>query len=63
MSDRFGSMRVLDAHPDADPSLAVLEGRVIDQAELSGILNSLYELHFSLLSVSNLDEEPRSPGH
>lgn len=28
-----------------------LVGKVRDQAEISGILNSLYEMHFTLLSV------------
>ncbi len=57
MSDRFGSMRVVAAPAGVDASVAVLEGRVSDQAELSGILNTLFELHFSLLSVSCLEGE------
>ena len=34
-----------------------LEGKVKDQSELSGILNSLYELHLSLLSVQYLGKD------
>jgi hypothetical protein len=35
--------------------LAVLEGAVMDQTELSGVLNSLYEMHLPLVSVTLLD--------
>ena len=28
-----------------------------DQAELAGVLNTLYELHMTLLSVEYLDED------
>jgi len=30
---------------------SVLEGRLVDQAALSGILNKLYELHLPVMSV------------
>ena len=36
--------------------MTVLQGRVRDQAELSGILNALYELHLPLLKVEYLGE-------
>lgn len=35
----------------------VLVGRVTDQAALTGVLNSLYELHFPVLNVNCLDSE------
>lgn len=34
-----------------------LVGQVRDQAELSGVLNALYELHMTLLSVEYLDSD------
>jgi hypothetical protein len=34
-----------------------LTGRVRDQAELSGVLNTLYELHLPILSVKILAED------
>lgn len=34
-----------------------MQGRVADQADLSGILNSLYELHLPLLSVKFIGNE------
>jgi hypothetical protein len=36
----------------------MLQGPVADQAELSGILNSLYELHYALLSLQYLGKKP-----
>jgi len=60
-SDRFGAMRIFLPPPEADSTVTVLQGHVIDQAELAGILNTLYELHLSLLSVQYLDDEPSSP--
>ena len=51
-SDRFGAMRI--SSPEADSAVTVLQGHVCDQAELAGILNTLYELHLSLLSVQYL---------
>jgi len=56
--DRFGAMKVLSGSPEAKDVVTVLLGRVSDQAELSGILNSLYELHLLLLSVQCLGNEP-----
>ncbi len=41
----------------ARPSVTILEGYLVDQAALSGVLNTLYELHLPLLSVENLDEK------
>jgi hypothetical protein len=35
--------------------ITTLEGRVLDQAELTGILNTLYDLQFPLISVEFLD--------
>ena len=37
-------------------TLATLVGRLQDQAELAGVLNTLYELHLPLLSVEYLDD-------
>ena len=65
-SDRFGSMRILSQSPaqlsdqapiqtqQVHPSISVLQGQVSDQAELAGILNTLYELHLPLRLVQHL---------
>jgi len=60
-SDRFGAMQIFSPPAEADSAVTVLLGHVSDQAELAGILNTLYELHLPLLSVQHLDEETSSP--
>jgi len=32
-------------------------GKVQDQAELIGVLNSIYEMHLPLLSLTHIDDE------
>lgn len=56
-SDRLGGMRVLPSTLVEGSKVTVLEGRVSDQAELSGILNTLYALHLPLLVVQCLGNE------
>ena len=57
-SDRLGGMvisteRSAEGHPHT-----TLEGRLRDQAALSGVLNTLYELHLAVVSVeSSVDQE------
>ncbi len=53
-SGRLGGMQVVAPALEADTEVTVLQGRVKDQAELSGILNALYELHLPLLKVEYL---------
>jgi len=54
-------MRIIAQNPKEQTPVTTLVGRVRDQAELIGVLNSLYELHLPLLSVELLDgEEPGS---
>ena len=54
-AERLGGMAVI-SDTAAKPSVTIIEGYVVDQAALSGVLNTLYELHLPLLSVDNLDE-------
>ena len=56
-SDRFGAMRISSPPSEASSTVTVLRGNVSDQAELTGILNTLHELHLALLSVQYLDDE------
>jgi hypothetical protein len=42
---------------DGGRPISVLVGRLVDQAALSGLLNSLYELHLPLISIDCLDVE------
>ena len=56
-SDRLGGMRVLPSTLVEGNKVTVLQGRVSDQAELAGILNTLYALHLPLLVVQCLESE------
>ena len=56
-SDRLGGMRITTHKRKDQTTVTTLIGRVRDQAELTGVLNSLYELHLPILSVENLAEE------
>ena len=54
-SDRLAGMRISTGlGADQNPE-TTLVGRIRDQAELAGVLNSLYELHLPILSVDFLD--------
>ena len=50
--DRLGDMLIRVINREYQNPETTLTGRVRDQAQLMGILNSLYELHLPLLSVS-----------
>ena len=54
-SDRVGGMQITETHgADGQPE-TILVGRLPDQAALTGILNSLYELHLPVLSAECVD--------
>ncbi len=51
-------MRITSCSPkDQEGSVTELVGKVRDQAELAGLLNSLYELHLSILKVEVVNGE------
>jgi len=49
--DRLGEMHISAPPKEINTEVTIMQGRVADQADLSGILNSLYELHLPILSV------------
>ena len=54
-SERLGGLRIIKCRlKDQEGPVTELVGKVLDQAELAGLLNSLYELHLTLLSVEYL---------
>jgi hypothetical protein len=55
-SERFSDMRISNQTDGIVSPLAVLEGSVMDQTELIGVLNNLYEMHLPLVSVTFLDD-------
>lgn len=50
-SDHLAGMRITTRKLADQTAVTTLIGRLRDQAELSGVLNSLYELHMSILKV------------
>ena len=54
-SERLGGLRITTSSSKDKGPIAVLVGKVCDQAELAGVLNTLYELHLTLLSVEYLN--------
>ena len=56
-SDRLAGMRITARKRIDQTTVTTLIGRLRDQAELSGVLNSLYDLHLSILKVEVVNEE------
>jgi hypothetical protein len=56
-SERLGGMSISTSSLKDQGSITALVGIVRDQAELAGVLNTLYELHLTLLSVEFLNGE------
>ena len=54
-SDRLEGMAICLATLEAGPPVTTLEGELSDQAALAGVLNSLYELHLTVLLVKRLN--------
>ena len=55
-SDRLAGMRI-KTNCRGDIEVTTLSGQVMDQAEILGVLNSLYELHLPLLLLEILSRE------
>ncbi|RJP66348.1 MAG: hypothetical protein C4532_16170 [Candidatus Abyssobacteria bacterium SURF_17] len=56
-SDRLAGMAIVSQSKGKDAPVTTLTGRLRDQAELSGVLNSLYELHLPILKVEMLERD------
>lgn len=54
-SERLAGMTITISGGKDIPNITVLEGRLIDQASLTGVLNTLYDLQLPLVSVDCLD--------
>jgi len=54
-SERLGGLRITTSKIGDQKPISVLVGQVHDQAELAGVLNTLYGMHLTLLSVEYLD--------
>ena len=57
-SEKLGGLRITAcSQKDQEGSVTELFGKVRDQAELAGLLDSLYELHLTLASVEMLTDD------
>jgi len=56
-SNRLAGMRITSRQRADQTTVTTLVGRLRDQAELSGVLNSLYGLHLSILKVEVVNDE------
>ncbi len=56
-SDRLGGMQIAELQRSDGDMETTLVGRLADQAALSGVLNTLYELHLPMLSAQYMDED------
>jgi hypothetical protein len=57
-SDRLAGMTIGLTAEEALPPVTTLKGELSDQAALAGVLNTLYELHLTILSVLCLSYPP-----
>lgn len=55
-SDRIGGMTITSEPQDDGSWTTSLTGDLFDQAELSGVLNTLYDLQLSIVSVQMVDK-------
>lgn len=55
-SHRLGGMQITVERGSQKETISVLIGRMADQSELSGVLNSLFELHLPVISVHALSD-------
>ena len=51
-SGRLGGMQIACQQQDDQQAVTVLNGEVQDQAELIGVLNTLYQMRMNILSVN-----------
>ena len=56
-SDRLAGMQITSSKRADQSTMTILLGRLRDQAELSGVLESLYDMHLSILKVEIVNEE------
>ena len=57
LTDRLGGMQITEVRATGKGPETILVGRLVDQASLTGILNSLYELHLPVLSAECIEAE------
>ncbi len=61
-TDRLEGMSVRLLTSEDNATLSILEGELMDQAALHGVLTTLYNLHFSLLFLEYMDVSQTKAG-
>jgi hypothetical protein len=56
-SGRLGGLRIVNCSREGRAARTQLEGRIRDQAELSGVLGTLHGLHLPILEVLEIEGE------
>ena len=56
-TDRISGMRIEGVKEQDDKPVSILRGHLPDQAALAGILDTLYNMHFTILSVELVEDE------
>jgi hypothetical protein len=56
-SDRLAGLHITKSSPKDQVPVTSLAGQLRDQAELAGVLNTLYEMHLTLRSVEYLGDD------
>jgi len=56
-SDRLSGMLIENQASESKSPVAVLQGTMLDQTQLLGVLSNLYEMHLSLISVEFIADE------
>ena len=56
-SDRIAGMTISDESGSNGSSRTKLRGPIRDQAELNGVLETLYGLHLSIIKIEQVDDE------
>jgi hypothetical protein len=57
-SDRMDGMSIRQEAADDGAPVTILEGELADQAALTGVINTLYELHLPILLVEQVNNSP-----
>ncbi len=62
-SSRMGGMEIVSPDQAREAPVTILSGWLSDQAALLGVLNTLYDLHFPLVSVEYLELDLENAAH
>lgn len=61
--ERLSGMKVNNSESSESTGILVLEGVLKDQADLSGLMETLYRLHLTIISVQRLRDQAESKGN